>query len=176
MVQLLRDEHKHLKGLFTQFEAAKVRAPETCENVAKEIFMDLEIHSQIEEKFLYSEVEKTDASDFSDLQGLIKDSKNDHNEVKNLIQQLRSMKAANSEFQEKFKELEQSVLTHVETEENDLFPRVLELFDEQRLAKLESEAKSLRTELQKRPEYKDALPEQTQNPNGGEQIRKISAA
>ena len=51
--QLLRDDHKRARGLFSQLEALTERTPALVEPVSRELFLELEIHSLAERELYY---------------------------------------------------------------------------------------------------------------------------
>jgi hemerythrin-like domain-containing protein len=168
--QLLRDDHKVAKGLMIQTETTETRAPEMRSGVIRELFMLLEIHTLLEEELFYPELEK-----YSETAALIVLSFEDHEQVKKLIQDLRNMDPVTSEFEDQLQELISSASFHIETEEQSLFPLAEKLLGP-KLEELGSQMHTRKEELMNSPEYRDAQPSLVQDPNGGEQMRKHTAA
>ena len=121
--QILRQDHKTVKGLFNKFEQGK--AVDAKRRVAEQAMNELEIHAQVEEEIFYPAVKK--AIDESEL---VEEAKKEHQEAKSLIRQLRAMKGQNNgegdEFESKFSELMEAIQHHVEEEEGEMFPKVEE--------------------------------------------------
>src|SRR5689334_6184494 len=53
ITQLLRDDHKRLKGLLRQLEVAGLRLPETKASIIRETVTELEVLARIEEDVVY---------------------------------------------------------------------------------------------------------------------------
>jgi hemerythrin HHE cation binding domain-containing protein len=97
---------------------------------------------QLEEQIFYPTVnEETD-----DGPEMVKDSLDEHETMKNLIQELRDMGSDHKAFDTKFKKLIQNVEHHVEEEENEMFPLAEEELEED-MAKLKEEMQELKQEI-----------------------------
>lgn len=169
-IKFLRDDHKIIKGLFRQFEAVDERAPEMKEGLVHEIFMEIEIHTQLENEFFYPELTaRVDASD----RGLVEQARSDHREISSTAAQLKEQNVFAEHFNDRFSELISLVEAHLGEEERTLFPLA-----ERVLADVTEELCDLlmikKEELMESPEYSDAIPEVVQNPHGGEQMRTRS--
>jgi hemerythrin-like domain-containing protein len=168
-IQLLRDDHKKLRGLFRQVEVIEMRAPEMKIPVVKEIFEEIAVHSALEEQIFYPLVHQLIQERFKgegNESGLIDQSFSDHNEISELIRQ--------SSVAQDFSKLEEIiglVEAHVETEEKELFPFVEKHFAEH-LERMGLEMSLLKETLRAKNGITDAAqPGHPQNPNRGEQIR-----
>lgn len=182
--QVLRDDHKKIKGLLRQFEAIGLRAQEMERGVAEEIFMELEIHSSVEEQVFYPALlsalsageqpgrRATPAEGAPD-PGIVGQAVQDHLEIRQTIRQLRSLVQLDSTaFQELFGDLSESVEGHFSIEEAELLPRAERLLGAEDLAALAARMLALRAALLQQPQYQDAQARVVQNPKGGEQMRK----
>src|SRR5207237_8948093 len=113
---LLKADHQRVKDLFAQYEATS--NPDTKRTLAEHVFVELETHAQLEEDVFYPAVnEETDEGP-----ELVKESLSEHETVKTLIQELRSMAQDMDAFDAKFHELIRNVEHHVEEEESEVFP------------------------------------------------------
>lgn len=169
--QALRNDHKRMRGLFRQVETVDLRAKEMKEGVVREIFMELEIHTTVEEEIFYPSLR--DVLDEEHLP-LIDQSFQEHADLKASIGVLRSMDWHTQQFDERLTDLIATVEQHVTKEEDDLFPvaeRVLEPHNRE----LGDRILARREQLLKSEQYRGSRPEDVQNPNGGEQMRKRSA-
>src|SRR5215203_4189783 len=52
-IKLLKDDHKKVKALFREFEAAGDRAHQKKQKIAEQVFTELEVHTTIEEEIFY---------------------------------------------------------------------------------------------------------------------------
>jgi len=119
-IQMLKDDHRKVEELFREYEAAS-----DSENVSrkKEIAdkacMELEVHSKLEEEIFYPAFRAK-----ADEEGkeLVAESIEEHQTVKNLIQELRNLNPEDDEFDDTFDELMDDVKHHVEEEESQMLP------------------------------------------------------
>jgi hemerythrin superfamily protein len=140
--QLLRQDHKKVQGLFTKCEQAK--GMDAKKRFAMQVMNELEVHAQVEEEIFYPAVKKgIEESE------LVDEAKQEHQEAKSLIAQLKKMQGqdngAADEFESKFSELMEAVQHHVEEEEGEMFPKVED--SELDLAELGSEMAARKQEL-----------------------------
>ena len=119
--QMLRQDHKKVKGLFIKFEQAK--EVDAKRQVAEQAVDELEVHAQVEEEVFYPAVKKAIESI-----ELVDDAKQEHQTAKSLISQLKKMSGRDvgddNDFETKFSELMQAIGHHVAEEEGEMFPEV----------------------------------------------------
>jgi hemerythrin superfamily protein len=159
-VDMLKKDHQDVTQLFEQFEqaAAAERQP-----IANQIFNALDVHTILEEEIFYpavreqvdfdevleeeelegeeastEEVESEEDADESD--DIIALSYQEHQMVKDLIKQLKTMDVQSSDYKERFAELKEAVLDHASEEEELIFPA----------ARLKLELNALGHEMQQR--------------------------
>jgi len=140
-IALLKADHQRVKDLFAQYEAAD--NVETKRTLAEQVFTELDMHAQLEENVFYPTVnEETEEGP-----ELVQESLSEHEAVKNLMQDLRSMAHDTDEFDAKFQELIRTVAHHVEEEEAEMFPLAEEeLADD--LTEMKDEMQELKADLQ----------------------------
>jgi hemerythrin superfamily protein len=97
---MLKADHQRVRDLFQEYEAAQDQ--QAKRDIAEEAFVELEMHAQLEEQVFYPAVE-----DETDEQGqeLVEESLQEHQAVKDLIEELREMGPDAKAFDTKFKEL-----------------------------------------------------------------------
>ena len=123
-IAMLKADHQRVRDLFKEYEAAS--DPSAKREIAEEACAELEIHAQLEENVFYPAVnEETDEGP-----ELVKESLEEHQTVKALIQELRHMGPDDKTFDAKFKELMRNVEHHVEEEEREMFPLAEEELEE----------------------------------------------
>jgi hemerythrin superfamily protein len=112
-VTLLTEDHRRVEQLFKQFDESG--DPE----VASQIFLELSVHSIIEEELIYglysAKVDNAGAAE----------ARAEHQEAKDLILALEGMEPGSDEFVTTMTKLKTSVLHHVDEEENEMFPKML---------------------------------------------------
>jgi hemerythrin-like domain-containing protein len=127
--------------LFAQYEAAD--HVDTKRSLAEQVFVELEMHAQLEENVFYPAVnEETEEGP-----ALVKESLSEHETVKHLIQELRGMAHDTDAFDAKFQELIHNVEHHVEEEEAEMFPLAEEELAED-LTEMKDEMQELKADLQ----------------------------
>jgi hemerythrin superfamily protein len=113
-VTVLTEEHRRVEQLFNQFD-------ETGDvSVARQIFLELTVHSMVEEELLYglysAKVDNAGAAE----------ARREHQDAKDLILALEGMEPVTDEFVSTMGQLKAAVMHHVEEEENEMFPKILE--------------------------------------------------
>src|SRR4029453_6745597 len=102
-IAMLKADHQKVRDLFQQYEAT--RDPSAKREGAEQVFIELETHAQLEENVFYPAVNE----ETEDGPALVKESLAEHETMKNLIQELRSMDPEPKEFDAKFRALLQNV-------------------------------------------------------------------
>jgi iron-sulfur cluster repair protein YtfE (RIC family) len=172
-IHLLKDDHKKLLGLFRQYQALDQRANPMQAGVADEIFMELEIHSRVEEELFYPAARQAQGAE---IEGLVEGSLDAHHQIRESIAELRKLSQQGSDYRRQVLELIEQALPHLQEEESVLFRLVEAHFDQPAHASLGQQMKHRRDELLKAPEYRSSQAEQVQNPSGGEQKRRTGSA
>lgn len=161
--KFLRDNHKILRGLFTQLETSGLRAPEMKEGVRRQLWREFKIHSQLEEEIFYPALREELGAD---QQGKIDDAINIHHEAEFTFH----------DASDRFDEFRDLVLAHIDDEELHLFTLAERIFSAEVLDELGAKLHQRHDELTEFRSQEQSAPEQTQNPHGGEQKRKKSVA
>ena len=135
-VTLLTEDHRRAEQLFKQYD--DTGDPQ----VVLELCLELSVHATVEEEMLYGLVSaKVDNYAAAEARA-------EHQEAKDLIMAIESMDPSSDEFMTTMTKLKTSVLHHVDEEEHELFPKILEaipdtaaiLGDEMAARKVEVEA------------------------------------
>ena len=113
-VAVLTEDHRRVEQLFKQFDESGDAA------VAMEVCLQLSVHSTVEEEMLYgllsAKVDNAAAAE----------ARAEHQEAKDLIVLLEGMDPSSDEFVTTMTKLKTSVLHHVDEEEHEIFPKILE--------------------------------------------------
>lgn len=115
--QLIRRDHKKVDGLFTKFEQAK--KPDAKQRICQQAIQELEVHAKLEEEIFYPAVKKHLGEE-----EMLQEAKEEHQEAKSIMAELKKMNADDEQFEEKFSELVEGVKHHVEEEEGEMLPKV----------------------------------------------------
>jgi hemerythrin superfamily protein len=114
-LQALEKDHNYVKKLFERFlgtQDSRVK-----QEAGPEILLSLELHSTLEEAVFYPAVQQVDVT-------LVDQCKGEHEQVDQLLHQLKSMDINDPQCGAMFQQLRDAVLQHVEVEEQQLFPVV----------------------------------------------------
>ncbi len=119
--QLLRADHKKVKGLFEEFE--KTESASGMQKIFDEVACELKIHTQVEEDIFYPAAERLIHDE-----KLLAEANEEHHVVHVLIEELEKIDpAAGAEqkkiFRAKFTVLAENVKHHIIEEEGDMFPK-----------------------------------------------------
>ena len=117
---LLLDDHKKAKKLFKDFENEKSEAAK--EKIAREVCMELTVHTTIEEEIFYPFLREQNPESFGDL---LDEALVEHASAKDLIAQIQSMSIKDDLYEAKVTVLGEYVAHHVKEEEEELFPKII---------------------------------------------------
>ena len=127
-IALLKEDHRKVEELFSQFEDAKRDGRK--QKLAEEICLELSVHAKIEEEIFYPACEgKVD-------EDLLKESYVEHDGAKVLIAQIMAGGPDDEFYEAKVKVLQEEIEHHVEEEEK----RMEGLFAQARKAGLNMDA------------------------------------
>lgn len=117
-ITLLTEDHRHVERLFEEFD--RTQDPQ----VALEVCLQLTVHAMVEEELLYglysAKVDNAGAAE----------ARAEHQEAKDLILALEGTDPGSEEFVATMGRLKASVQHHVQEEENEMFPKLLERIPE----------------------------------------------
>jgi hemerythrin superfamily protein len=139
ITNMIRIDHTHVMATFHQYEMDA--SPRTKQALASSICLALEIHAQLEEEIFYPAMSHLAADNPT-----VKKSVPEHNEMRRLIAQLRSLSPTAPEYDKTFLELMRDVIHHVADEETTLLPDAERLLSG-RLGELGAEMTKRRFEL-----------------------------
>jgi len=117
-ITLLTEDHRKVERLFEEFD--RTQDPE----VALQVCLELSVHAKVEEELLYglysAKVDNAGAAE----------ARAEHQEAKDLILALEGMEPGSDEMVATMGKLKASVMHHVQEEENEMFPKLLERIPE----------------------------------------------
>ncbi len=118
IIEMLKEDHNKVKGLFEEFESAEGRERA---GIAKTALQELEVHANLEESLIYPAIRKE-----IDGHDLMSEAIEEHHLVHVLIKELKKLKPGDEKFQAKFTVLGELVKHHIEEEENEMLPQAEE--------------------------------------------------
>jgi hemerythrin-like domain-containing protein len=141
--ELLKKDHKKVAELFDRLESASGK---TKPGIFKQIKDELDLHTHVEELFLYPAVEKPEET-----HDLTLEAYEEHNVVKTLLKELSRAKSATDEWQAKAKVLRENVEHHVEEEENELFGKAEKVLSDEEIEEIGNRMEAEKARKQGRP-------------------------
>ena len=116
-VELLKQDHEKVKGLFKEFMESGERALKTRERLSQEIFMEFGIHADLEEQIFYPAYR-----DAAKEQGeeIVDESLEEHHVADLLIEELKAMTPEEEHFEPKMKVLCENIQHHIKEEESEM--------------------------------------------------------
>lgn len=139
-LELLRKDHRTVGELFEEVKATT--DPEKHRQLFEEIKAQLQLHTYIEETVLYPAFTK-----YRDLKDLVLEAYEEHTQIKRLINEISALSQDSERFDAKLKVMGENIEHHVREEEDDLFPRVIKLYDRERLERLGQELESAKKQF-----------------------------
>ena len=130
-LELLKQDHQKVKGLFKETEGAENSRKK---QLFDQIDTELEIHAQIEETIFYPAIEKHE-----ELMDMVAEAREEHAVVRTLLQEIEELGSDMEGFNSNLTELIETVEHHIEEEEDDMFVKVRELLNEGALEQLGKE-------------------------------------
>lgn len=114
-LEALKKDHQIVKSLFDRYLNTNDVAVKR--EAGPRILMLLEMHADLEEATFYPKARSVDAE-------MVNHGQGEHDEMRQMIQQLKGMQPGDSQCDQLYQKLCDTVLDHVEEEENELFPKV----------------------------------------------------
>ncbi len=119
-IVLLKADHKQIKRLFREFQAAGDRATKTKGELVAKMIELLTVHTYIENEVMYPEVRRL----LPDLEDDVLESYEEHHVADVLCMELFAMPPDAERFDAKTTVLIENVTHHIEEEEQEWFPKV----------------------------------------------------
>jgi iron-sulfur cluster repair protein YtfE (RIC family) len=142
---MIKDDHKRVKSLLGDYADIADDAFKARQELAEEIFAELEVHQALEEEIFYPAVRaKTDDEGKS----YIAEGVEEHHVVTMLIGEMRKLTPGDEAFAAKFKVLTENVEHHMKEEEDDLLPDAKKKLGHDGIEVLGEQMASRRAELQ----------------------------
>lgn len=116
----LKADHKEIRRLFREFQAAGERAVKKKGKIVNDILKALTVHTYIENEVMYPEVRAL----LPDLEDDVLESYEEHHVADVLSMELAGLPADAERFDAKTTVLIETVTHHIEEEERDWFPKV----------------------------------------------------
>ncbi|CAN5644480.1 hemerythrin domain-containing protein [soil metagenome] len=119
-IVLLKQDHKEIKAVFSQFEKAGKNATKAKGDLVARMIRLLTVHTYIENEVMYPEVRRL----LPDLEDDVLESYEEHHVADVLVMELLALSPDAERFDAKTTVLIENVTHHIEEEERDWFPKV----------------------------------------------------
>jgi hemerythrin superfamily protein len=152
-IVLLKQDHKEIRKLFREFEAAGDRARKRRGQLVERILEALTVHTYIENECMYPEVRKL----LPDLEDDVLESYEEHHVADVLCMELATMSPDDERFDAKTTVLIENVGHHMDEEEQDWFPKVRDGLGRKQLQDLGERMLELKKKAPRKPAQPSAL-------------------
>jgi hemerythrin superfamily protein len=152
-VDMLEGQHREVEELFAKLE--KADHGDRKQRLFAQIADKLAVHATIEEQEFYPAVKAKRTED------ILLEALEEHLGIKRVLADLIDIDATDETFDAKTKVLKEQVEHHVGEEEDDLFPKVKKIFDEETLVAIAQQMALLQEELLAKGNPRLAVPAQT---------------
>jgi iron-sulfur cluster repair protein YtfE (RIC family) len=116
---MLAADHERVRQLAEEYQALLESGEEAAADLVEEICRELEIHTALEEEILYPA-----AARISELSLLIDQAREDHDRVKEIVDEIRTMEAGDPQVAGLVLQLAEDIEAHAGEEEAVLFPEL----------------------------------------------------
>jgi hemerythrin-like domain-containing protein len=129
-IEFLKHEHQTAKAAFAKVLDA---APEKRGELWKRLTPELKAHEQIENAGLYQPLSRDAATKDSRLAGWRQQHQAEVEKVEGLMTEIERLRPEEQQWLTKVKEVHSSLETHIKEEEGEIFPRIGQVWDVERL-------------------------------------------
>lgn len=152
-IVLLKEDHKEIRRLFREFEAAGEDANATKGRLVEEMLSLLTVHTYLENEVMYPQVREL----LPELEDHILESYEEHHVADVLCMELAAMGPDDERFTAKTMVLIESVRHHIEEEEQEWFPKVREALGRTQLQEMGARMLEIRPDAPTSPTQPSAL-------------------
>ena len=149
----LKGQHKEVRRMFKEFQAASDGAKAKKSKLAEQIIGALTMHTYLENQIMYPEVRKA----LPDLEDDVLESYEEHHVADVLTFELSTMDPDDEHFDAKMTVLMENVLHHVEEEEQEWFPKVREGMSRTQLQDMGARMMELEPKAPRKPTQPKAM-------------------
>jgi hemerythrin superfamily protein len=140
ILQLLRMDHSKTDVLFMEILGSN--DPQKIQEYFGQLYKDVQAHGAAEEQVIYPAIRPY----YEDTQELYAETA----DVKRMLDEIKSMNSYDSEFKTKVEQLMTTLRTHINQEENEMFPKIRDNFSHEQHKQMATEFKTVKSQLQVR--------------------------
>ncbi|HEY9822056.1 MAG TPA: hemerythrin domain-containing protein, partial [Candidatus Sericytochromatia bacterium] len=135
ILQLLRMDHSKTDVLFMEILGSN--DPQKIQEYFGQLYKDVQAHGAAEEQVIYPAVRPY----YEDTQELYAETA----DVKRMLDEIKSMNSYDSEFKTKVEQLMTTLRTHINQEENEMFPKIRDNFSHEQHKQMATEFKTVKS-------------------------------
>jgi len=147
ITNILKKDHRVVSGLFLSLETVGRTNASLAESIFEQIRTEVEVHAQAEEEIFYTAIARVE---FGAGGSKISHSREEHQEIRNLMSSISTMDAGSTEFMSKTTELKEKIQHHVEEEETRIFQIATEQLYPEELEEMGRRFSNRKKELKQR--------------------------
>ena len=127
MLAMLEDDHSKVDKIFKRYEKLKEADDDARFELVGKACAMLKVHTALEEELLYPGARDA----LGDDEDMVDEAEVEHGSAKQLIADLERMKTSDPLYDAKFKVLGEYIAHHVEEEEDEMFPKLRKMAEDQ---------------------------------------------
>jgi hemerythrin superfamily protein len=141
LYELLHRDHAKVDSIFAELEKTGESEDSRREKLFSSLYRELDIHSQAEEKFFYSQLKGEEET-----RELVLESLDEHKDMMKRLNELDARDKGGAEWAARIRSLREIVESHVHEEENELFPRARKALEEEEAAGIAEDIEAFKEE------------------------------
>jgi iron-sulfur cluster repair protein YtfE (RIC family) len=141
VLELIKADHCLVESLFSEIENAE--DTHKLYDSFNQLYEALNVHTEVEEQVFYPAIRNS-----IDIENLVDAAQKEHNEAKQMLEDVSSLSPTSAEFKAKIRELKQAIQHHIQEEENEVFSQVLQCMSQEERSQLGSEFEVVKSKLQ----------------------------
>lgn len=130
-IELLKQDHEKVAGIFEKLEPTTENAVKTREELFAKLKTELDIHARIEEQIFYPAIKQAEETHDITLEAY-----EEHRVIKRLLAELEAMPVTDERWGAKLKVLQENVEHHVEEEEGEMFKGARKVLSQEQIEEL----------------------------------------
>ena len=130
-LKLLKADHDEVKQMLADLEDTTERAEKTRTEGLATLKQELEIHEAIEEEIFYPALKEHPKTKDLALEGY-----EEHHVVDTIMGELEGVEPSDETWMAKFSVMKENLEHHISEEEDEMFPKVEQVFDDEELEDL----------------------------------------
>jgi hypothetical protein len=142
-LKLLKTDHDEVKKMLADLEDTTERAEKTRTEGLATLKHELEIHEAIEEEIFYPALKEHPKTKDLALEGY-----EEHHVVDTIMGELEGVEPSDETWMAKFSVMKENLEHHISEEEDEMFPKVEQVFDDEELEDLGNRMQERKEALQ----------------------------